>query len=94
MELLALLLPIAIDFINRKVANSDARLWISVGVCAVFALLLTWLDTSFVFATSRLAFDYITHEIMVIFGLAQLSFFAVWSKTDLHDKLRTEAKNS
>ena len=94
MELLALLLPILIDYINRKVANTDYRLWVSVAVCAVFGLLLTWLDTSFAFANPRLAFDYITSQIMVVFGLAQLSFHAVWSKTETHKELRAEAKNS
>lgn len=93
MELLALLLPILIDNINRKVANTDWRLWISVGVCAVFAIFLTWIATSFAFINPQAAFDYITKEIMIVFGLAQLSFQAVWKKTDTHTELRDNAKN-
>ena len=92
MELFALLLPIGIDYINRKINNSDIRLWVSVGVCAIFALGLTWIDTSFKFATPRLGFDYISAQIMIAFGLAQLSFKAVWEKTTIHKELRVEAK--
>lgn len=91
MEFLALLLPILIDYIARKVADSDIRLLISVIVCSVVGLGLVWLDTSFVFVNARVAFDTITSQIMVVFGLAQLSFHAVWSKTDTHKELRAEA---
>ena len=93
MELLALLLPIGIDYINKKVSDSDARLWIAVGVCAVFGVFLTWLDTSFHFIDQRFGFDYITSQIMIVFGLAQLSFHALWSKTNKHEELRAEAKS-
>lgn len=92
MELIALLLPILIDYINRKVADSDARLWVSVAVCAVVGAGINYLETAFVFATPMIAFESITSSIMVVFGLAQLSFHALWSKTDTHKELRAEAK--
>lgn len=92
MELFALLLPILIDYINRKVANSDARLWVSVGVCAIVGIFFNWINTSFIFFDPRTAFESISSSIMAVFGLAQLSFQAVWSKTDTHEELRAEAK--
>ena len=92
MEFLALLLPILIDYINRKVADSDLRLWVSVGVCAVVGIGINFLQTSFAYATPLLAFEGITSSIMVIFGIAQLSFHALWSKTNQHEEMRAESK--
>lgn len=92
MEFIALLLPILIDYINRKVSNSDTRLWVSVAVCAVVGIGINFLQTSFAFATPLFGFESITSSIMVIFGLAQLSFHAVWSKTTQHEEMRAEAK--
>lgn len=89
MEFLALLLPILIDFINRKFANnSDVRLFISLLVCGAFGVFINWLNTQFVFATPLDAFNSITQSVMVAFGLAQLSFKAVWEKTDIHKDLK------
>lgn len=91
MELFGLLLPILIDFINRKFANSsDARLFVSVVICALAGVFLNWLDTSFAFATPKIAFESISSSIMIVFGLAQLSFKAVWEKTEIHKELKNE----
>jgi len=89
MELFSILLPILIDFINRKFANSsDTRLLVSVLVCSAFGLFFNWLDTSFAFGTPRLAFESVSNSILVVFGLAQLSFKAVWEKTETHKDLK------
>ena len=91
MEFLALLLPILVDFINRKFANSsDARLFVSLIVCGIFGLFINWINTQFVFATPLDAFNSITASIMVAFGLAQLSFKAAWEKTEVHKDLKGE----
>jgi len=89
MELFSILLPILIDFINRKFSNSsDTRLLVSVIVCSAFGLFFNWLDTSFAFGTPRLAFESVSNSILVVFGLAQLSFKAVWEKTETHRDLK------
>lgn len=89
MEFLAVFLPIVIDFINRKFANSsDARLFISIGVCAIFGAGINYINTQFIFATPLDAFNSITASIMIAFGLAQLSFKTVWEKTSMHDNLK------
>jgi apolipoprotein N-acyltransferase len=91
MEFLGLLLPPLIDLINRKIADSDARLWISVLICSLVGAGLNWLETQFIFATPMAAFDSITASILIVFGLAQLSFKAVWEKTSMHKELREDA---
>ena len=89
MEFLALLLPVLIDFVNRRFAkNGDIRLLISIIVCGIFGLLINWVNTQFVFATPLEAFNSITSSIMVAFGMAQLSFKAVWEKTEMHEDLK------
>lgn len=92
MEFIGLLLPIIIDLINRKISSADARFWISVGVCAVIGVGLNWIDTQFLFVSARVAFDSITTTIMMTFGLAQLSYNAVWKDMPMRDKLGLNAK--
>lgn len=91
MEFIALLLPVLIDFINRKVADSDLRLAVSVFVCVIFGTLVNYLETNFAFVSPMIAFESITTSIMMVFGLAQLSFKTIWEKTDAHRKLKDEA---
>lgn len=91
MELLSLLLPILIDVVNRRVTNDDARLWISVAICAVLGVFLNFLDTNLIFDTPMAGFESISHSILVVFGLAQLSFKAFWEKTEVHRALKPES---
>ena len=91
MEFLAVLLPVIIDFINQRFANnSDARLFISILVCSIFGTFINWINTQFLFATPLDAFNSVSASIMIAFGLAQLSFKAVWEKTDAHKELKGE----
>ncbi len=87
MELFGLLLPIVIDLINRKIADTDLRFWVSVGVCAIVGTFLNYLNTLFVFGTPLMAFESITGSIVMVFGLAQFSYKAIWSRTDYHTTL-------
>lgn len=87
MEFLALLLPVLIDLVNRKIADSDVRFWISVGFCAVVGVGFNWLETQFAFGSPMFAFDSVTKTIMVVFGLAQLSYNGVWKNLPVRDKL-------
>jgi hypothetical protein len=89
MEFLAVLLPVIIDFINRRFANSsDARLFISILVCGIFGTFINWVNTQFLFTTPLDAFNSISASIMIAFGLAQLSFKAVWEKTEIHKEIK------
>lgn len=94
MEFLSLLLPIVIDLINRKVPDTDARFWIAVGVCSLVGTGFNWLETQFIFATPMFAFDSVTKSIMVAFGLAQLSYKAVWENLDVRNKMGLNAKTN
>lgn len=94
MELLGIFLPIIIDLINRKIADSDLRFWVSVGICAVVGIFLNFLNTSFHFETALIAFESISSSVMIVFGLAQLSYNALWSKSGIRDALTLNAKTN
>lgn len=91
MELIGILVPAVIDLINRNVKNSDARFWISVVVCAVVGLGVNYLETAFAFSNPRAGFDSISSSILAIFGLAQISYKAVWEKSGLRESLGLNA---
>lgn len=94
MEFLGLLLPVVIDLVNRKVADTDVRFWVSVGFCAVVGVGFNWLETQFAFGTPMLAFDSVTKSVMMVFGLAQLSYNGVWKKLEIRDKMGLNAKTN
>lgn len=90
MELIGLLLPVLIDLINRKIADTDIRFWVSVAVCAVVGLLVSFLETGFVFASNMEAFQSVTASIMIVFGLAQLAYKGLWEKSTVRERLELD----
>lgn len=88
MEVIALLLPAVIDLINRRVASSDVRFWVSVAVCGAVGGGLNYIDTSFVFGSSKLALESISTSVMYVFGLAQLSYGAVYQDSKIQKMIR------
>lgn len=88
MELFGILLPLAIDLINRKIENSDVRTWVSITLCVAVGSFFNYLDTMFIFFTPRAAFDSITASILITFGLAQLSYQTLYKYTGLKTALR------
>lgn len=90
MEFLGIFMPLIVDTIGRNVTNSEKRLWLSFIVCSVAGVLFNWVNTQFMFESPVVAFDSITKSIMMVFGLAQISFKAYWEKTEAHDKLRNQ----
>lgn len=94
MELIGVLLPVVIDLLNRKVANSDMRFWISVGICTAIGAFLNYLQTQFVFSDLMTGFQSVTASTMTVFGLAQLSYKAIWEKSEARDKMGLDAKNN
>ena len=87
MELIGLLLPILIDLINRKINDSDLRFWVSVGICAIVGIFLNWIATSFSFTSAMEAFNSLTSSVMEVFGLAQLSYKALWENSKARGKV-------
>lgn len=90
MELIGLLLPALIDLINRKIADSDARFWVSVVICGIVGAFVNWLATGFNFVDAMAGFQSLTASIMAIFGLAQLSYKAVWEKSGVRSALKLD----
>lgn len=91
-NLLGLLLPPFIDLINRRVKDADARFWISVLVCSIIGVLSTVVFTNF-FAglTVSEAFEVTAVTIISTFGLAQLSYGAVWKRSGTRKKMDLDA---
>lgn len=87
LKLIAILLPAIIDLINRKINDSDLRFWISVGVCSVFGVLISFAGNNFVFA----GIDAVSESILAVFGLAQLSYKVLWENSDIREKLQLDA---
>lgn len=91
MELLGLLLPVLIDIFNRRIPDEDLRLLVSVIFCSIVGSFVNWLNTAFIFATPLDAFQSVSSSIMVVFGLSQLSFNAVWKKAPIREDLGLKA---
>lgn len=90
MEFLGLFLPPLIDLINRKIADSDKRFWVSFLICALVGAFMNWIDTSFSFLSPRAAFDSISASIAMVFSMAQLSYKAVWETSQARRDLDLE----
>lgn len=93
LNLLGLLLPPVIDYINRKFAtSSDTRLLVSVIVCAVVGVVVNFISmngfTGYAGMSMLDIADGVATSIMAVFGLAQLSFKVAWEKTDTHDETK------
>jgi hypothetical protein len=89
-ELIGILLPPIIDFVNRKVTNEDVRLLISILICAIIGTMINYITSDgFHDYTTKIQYaDEIGKSIMMTFGWAQLSFHGYWKKTDMHQDLR------
>lgn len=92
MEFLGFLLPPVIDLINRKVGDSDKRFWLSVLVCSLVGIGLYWLETGFVAETRMAIFEGLTKAILAVFGMAQISYKAVWENSPVREGLGMNAE--
>jgi hypothetical protein len=66
------------------------RLLTSIVVCLAVGVAINWLQTQFIYPTPYDAFEAISKSVLVVFGLAQLSFKALWEKTRMHAELKPE----
>jgi hypothetical protein len=82
-KFIGFLLPPAIDLINRRVADSDARFWISVLFCSVIGT-----GISFINFGGRPPLNDIINAIFVVFGTAQISYKAVYQDSKIQNSIR------
>lgn len=85
-ELVGLIVPFFIDFINRRVTNSDVRFWISMGVCALIGVALNY---SAIMAGSV---EEVAKSASLVFASAQLTYKLYWEKSNLRENLNLKAQ--
>jgi len=81
-NLIAFLLPAIIDLINRKIVDTDLRFWISLTVCVLFATIMDYVLGGFSGVEAW------AEQVLIIFGIAQLSYGAIYKKSGLQKMLR------
>lgn len=81
-NLIAFLLPAIIDLINRKIIDTDLRFWISVLVCVLVGTLMDYLVGGFS------TIEIWAEQVLIIFGIAQLSYGAIYKNSGLQKMLR------
>lgn len=86
--LIGFILPAVIDLINRKIADSDIRFWVSMMFCIVTGTIVYFVTTGGTFT----GIDDLADQILIIIGQAQLSYQALWSDSNLRAKLHLNAK--
>ncbi len=72
LSLIGFLLPPLIDVINNKVPNASARFWISVLVCGLVGTFIEFV------ITGGLTFEGASTQILLTFGMAQLTYGGIW----------------
>ena len=82
-KFIGFLLPPFIDLINRKIANSDARFWISAATCSVVGVAISY----FTFG-GWAPLDDIINTIFVVFGTAQISYKGVYEESKIQTSIR------
>lgn len=82
--LVGFILPPLIDLINNKIASKYLRFWVSVLVCALVGTGVEW-----VIAGGVLTPDSVSARMLFTFGLAQLSYGALWNGSKADTELKT-----
>jgi uncharacterized protein YqgC (DUF456 family) len=100
LKLIGLILPALIDLINSKISESKTRFWVSAAVCAVVGVGVDFITRNgfagYQGMTLLQASDAVSESVLMIFGLAQLSYKAVWDGVlgGLRDNLGLNAKTN
>ena len=81
--LVGVILPPIIDLVNNKVASKYLRFWISVLICALVGTGIEWV------IAGVLTPDSVSARILFTFGLAQLSYGALWNGSRADAELKT-----
>jgi len=82
LALIGFLLPPLIDLVNNKIKNGRYRFWVSVLICIVVGTFVEWV------LVGVLTFDGASKQIMLTFGMAQLSYQALWRKSTADMELK------
>jgi hypothetical protein len=82
LALIGFLLPPAIDLINNKVADKQARFWVSVLVCGLVGAGIEWV------MAGALSFEGVSTQILLTFGMAQLTYGALWKGSPADTELK------
>jgi len=82
-NLFGILLPPFIDLINRKVKDSDARFWVSVGVCILIGAVVNYFANGYHFNWAT-----IEGNIIAVFGWAQLAYKGIYEDSRLQEVIR------
>lgn len=94
MELVGFLLPAVIDLVNRRVKSGDLRFWISVLFCVVVGVIINLMQNNFMYpgASAYDIFLALSEASMEMFGIAQLSYMAVYKDSKLQTSIRGTKK--
>lgn len=82
LALVGFLLPPLIDLINNKVADKQIRFWVSVLVCGLVGAGIEWV------MVGALTFEGVSTQILLTFGMAQLTYGALWKGSPADTELK------
>lgn len=88
MELIGVVLPVFIGAINKKIADTYLRFLVSAFVCALVGIGVNYLNTEFKFVNLREGFESVSATILVVFGLAQLTYKGVWENPTVQKTIK------
>lgn len=82
LSLVGFLLPPMIDIVNNKVSDGSSRFWISVFICALVGTFIEWV------MAGVLTFEGVSTQILLTFGMAQLTYGGVYKNSSLDVKIK------
>lgn len=95
MDFIGFLLPILIDLVNKNVASSNKRFWISIMICTAIGALVSLLTTAlFDSMTLEQVVDSILTQAAIFIASSQITYKAIWEKSEVRDDLGLNAKTN
>lgn len=91
-NLVGLILPPLIDLINKEFISNKVRFWVAFGVCAIFGIFITYLQTGFLgFKSGAELFEALSVNITSVFAYSQISYVGKYEDSKLQEKVRGDA---
>jgi len=87
-KLIGLLLPALIDIVNSKIQNEKVRFWVSVFICFLIATAMDLL------LGKKMTPDSLAIDVMALFGIAQISYKAIWENSDVRNSTGLNARTN
>lgn len=98
LELIGIILPALIDFINSKVSESKARFWVSVAICSVFGIGVNFIEHNgsggYTGLTLLMIADSLSKSALAMFAVAQISYKAIWENSDVRNSTGMNARTN